>query len=157
MSDASDKLARTRQALIEHMAQRQRRHDPREEPAGPSHEAPVYAQAYDDEEEEEDTYRPGSGWIGHMRHALRTWWRYHPAHMAVDLASPVMRDYARRKPWQLVGISCIAGAGLMFLRPWRLISVGGIALAVLKSSQISHLLMAAMSAADVRKDAYRKR
>jgi hypothetical protein len=77
--------------------------------------------------------------------------------MAVDLASPFMRDYARHRPLQLVGISFVAGAGLMFLRPWRLLSVGGIALAVLKSSQLSHLLMAAMSATDMRHDRRRKR
>lgn len=144
MSDASDKLARTRQALIEQMARRERRHDPREEPAGAHADSFEYE---NDEEEDYADYGPGSGWFGHMRHALHTWWRYHPAHMAVDLASPFMRDYARRNPWQLVGMSAAAGAGLMFLRPWRLISVGGIALAVVKSSQISHLLLAALSGA----------
>lgn len=156
MSEASDKLARTRQALIEQMARRERRHDPREEPAAP-YESPAraedYAYAYDDGED----YEPGSGWFGHMRHALHTWWRYHPAHMAVDLATPFMRDYARRNPWQLMGISAAAGAGLMFLRPWRVISVGGIALAVFKSSQISHLLLAALSGAAGSKGSGRKR
>jgi hypothetical protein len=29
----------------------------------------------------------GAGWFGHMRRAVRTWWRYHPAHMVADLAS----------------------------------------------------------------------
>jgi hypothetical protein len=155
MSEASQKLARTRQALVEQMARRERRHDPREVPAAASYEGAAYA----DEEDWDDEvpYEPGSGWFGHMRHAVRTWWRYHPAHMAVDLASPFMRDYARSRPLQLVGISFVAGAGLMFLRPWRLLSVGGIALAVLKSSQLSHLLMAAMSATDMRQGRKRKR
>jgi hypothetical protein len=72
--------------------------------------------------------------------------------MAVDLATPLMRNYAQRKPMQLLGISLAAGAVLTFARPWKLISVGTILLAVLKSSQLSHLLMAAMSAADYRKD-----
>jgi hypothetical protein len=154
MSEASQKLARTRQALVEQMARRERRHDPREEPAVPSFDGAAYA---DDDYDDAVPYEPGSGWLGHMRHAVRTWWRYHPAHMAVDLASPFMRDYARHRPLQLVGISFVAGAGLMFLRPWRLLSVGGIALAVLKSSQLSHLLMAAMSATDMRHDRRRKR
>lgn len=152
MSEASDQLARTRNALIAQMAQGQRRHDPREEPASPaSYEGPAYADDFGDEE----PYRPGPGWFGHLRHAAHTWWRYHPAHMAVDLASPFMRDYARRKPWQMVGVSFAAGAGLMLLRPWRLISAGTIAVAILKSSQLSHLLLAALSAADVRKDGNR--
>ena len=147
MSNASDKLARSRQAILEHVARRQRRHDPREETAqgftAPEHDADF------------DTEPPdaGSGWFGHFTHAVRTWWRYHPAHMAVDLASPLMRSYARRKPVQLLGISLAAGAALTFLRPWRLISITTLLVAVLKSSQLSNLFMAAMSAADYRKDA----
>lgn len=143
MSDATDKLDRSRRAILEHVARRERRHDPREE-AAEAFGGPV----------EDDDYGPeaGEGWFGHLRHAARTWWRYHPAHMAVDLAAPLMRNYARRKPWQLVGISFAAGAALTFARPWKLISLTTLAVAVLKSSQLSNLLMAAMSAADYRKD-----
>jgi hypothetical protein len=72
--------------------------------------------------------------------------------MAVDLATPLMRSYARRKPLQLLAISAAAGAALTFTRPWRLISLTTLIVALLKSSQLSHLLMAAASAADYRKD-----
>ena len=144
MSDASEKLARSRKAIVEHIARRQRRHDPREEPAE-GHDDP-YAFAPDDE-----PYEAG-GWFGRLRHAVRTWWRYHPAHMAVELTTPLMRSYARRKPMQLLAISAAAGAALTFTRPWRLISLTTLIVAVLKSSQLSHLLMAAMSAADYRTD-----
>lgn len=148
MSDASDKLARSRQAILEHVARRQRRHDPHEETAQ------GFAEIDDDEHYRDmDPPDPGSGWFGHFSHAVRTWWRYHPAHMAVELASPLMRSYARRKPVQLLGISLAAGALLTFLRPWRLISLTTLLVAVLKSPQVSHLLMGAMSAADYRKDA----
>jgi hypothetical protein len=150
MSDASDKLARTRQAILEHVARKERHHDPHEEPqqaftGGPEAEWAGHEEPPD----------PGSGWFGHLKHAVRTWWRYHPAHMAVDIATPMMRSYARRKPMQLLGISLAAGALLTFARPWKLISVGTLLVAVLKSSQLSHLAMAAMSAADYRKDANR--
>jgi hypothetical protein len=147
MSEAADKLARSRRAILEQVARRQRRHDPREEPSpgyGLGEEA-AYPQ-------DEDSYEPGRGWFGHLRHAVRTWWRYHPAHMAVDLAAPLMRSYARRKPVQLLAISLAAGAALTFARPWKLISLTTLAVAVLKSSQLSNLLMAALSAADFRKD-----
>jgi hypothetical protein len=152
MSDASEKLARSRQAILEHVARRQRKHDPREAP--PSRKAGSFGAeddpgyAYSDEEPPDS----GGGWFGHFKHAVRTWWRYHPAHMAVDLASPLMRSYARRKPLQLLGISLAAGAALTFARPWRLISLTTLLVALLKSSQLSHLFMAAMSAADYRKD-----
>lgn len=146
MSEASDKLARSRQAILEHIARRQRRYDPREE-------SPA---AYDDAQAafapEEEPYRGGGGWFGRFQHAVGTWWRYHPAHMAVELTTPLMRSYARRKPLQLLAISAAAGAALTFARPWRLISLTTLVVAVLKSSQLSHLLMAAMSAADYRED-----
>lgn len=145
MSEASDKLARSRQALIEQMARRERRHDPREEPA--SGFAPMGGFPQD-----EDPPDPGAGWFGHLAHAVRTWWRYHPASMAVELANPLMRSYARRKPVQLLAISLAAGAALTLARPWRLISITTLLVALLKSSQLSHLFMAAMSAADYRKD-----
>lgn len=145
MSDASDKLKRSREAILQHVARRERRHDPREEDAG-GHGAPG---GFPDDGPPPDA---GSGWLGHLAHALRTWWRYHPAHMAVELASPMMRGYARRKPVQLLAISLAAGAALTFARPWRLISLTTLLVAVLKSSQLSNLFMAAMSAADYPKD-----
>jgi hypothetical protein len=147
MSDASDKLARSRQAILEHVARRQRHHDPREETAQ------GFAAMDADDDLGMEPPVDGSGWFGHFSHAVRTWWRYHPAHMAVDLASPMLRSYARRKPLQLLGISLAAGAALTFARPWKLISLTTLLVAVLKSSQLSHLFMAAMSAADYRKDA----
>ncbi len=149
MSEASDKLARSRQAILEHIARRQRRHDPREEPPE-GYDDPFAAFAAEDDE----PYR-GGGWFGRLQHAVRTWWRYHPAHMAVDLATPLMRSYARRKPLQLLAISAAAGAALTLARPWRLISLTTLVVALLKSSQLSQLLMAAMSAADYREDTER--
>ena len=146
MSAAADKLARNRRAILEHVARRQRRHDPREETAQDfSDEGYAFSGAAPPSDD-------GNGWFGHLRHAVRTWWRYHPAHMAVDLASPLMRGYARRKPLQLLAISLAAGAALTFARPWRLISLTTLIVALLKSSQLSNLFMAAMSAADYRKD-----
>lgn len=146
MSDASEKLVRSRQALLAHMARRQRRHDPRQVPPEPG----------DFETGEDYAYveppPPGGGWFGHLRYALGTWWRHHPAHMAVELAAPVMRGYARRKPVQLLAISVAAGAALTVARPWRLISLTTLAIALLKSSHLPGLLMAAMSAADYPKD-----
>jgi hypothetical protein len=46
----------------------------------------------------------------------------------------------------------VAGAVLMLARPWRLISVTTLVVAVLKSSQLSSLLMSALSAADFGRD-----
>jgi hypothetical protein len=152
MSEASEKLARSRMAIMEHVARKQRRHDPREEPPQ------QFAEGYAGEEPSDERYAwddGGSGWFGHLKHAVRTWWHYHPANMAVELVAPMMRSYARRKPVQLLAISLAAGAALTFTRPWRLISITTLVIAVLKSSQLPRVLMAAMSAADYRKDADR--
>ena len=146
MSEGSDKLARSRQAILEHIARKQRKHDPRETGEGRD-----YDQGFDDFAQDEPEPQ-GGGWFSHLSHAIRVWWRYHPAHMAAELASPLMRGYARRKPMQLLGIAFGVGALLTFARPWKLISLGTVVLAVLKSSQLSHLLTAAMSAADYPKD-----
>lgn len=148
MSDASNKLAQSRKAILEHIARKQRRHDPREA----TEQGYAFTGDEDDPRYDEDPPAAGGGWFGHMKHAVRTWWRYHPAHMAVDLASPLLRGYARRKPVQLLAISLAAGAALTFARPWRVISITTLVIAVLKSSQLSSLFMAAMSAADYQKD-----
>lgn len=150
------KLSRSRQAILNHVARRQRHHDPREAPAYASASAatddgyvppPERTVVYEDAEPD-----AGAHWLGHVLHAVRTWWRYHPASMATDLAMPLVHSYARRKPAQLLGISFAVGALLVFARPWKLISLTTILVALLKSSQLSSLLTAALSAADYRKD-----
>ena len=148
MSDASDKLAKSRRAILEHVARRHRKHDPHEENETRYDDMGGYA-------EDQDPPDPGEGWFGHMKHAVRTWWRYHPAHMAVELASPMMQGYARRNPGKLLAISLGAGAALTLARPWKLISLTTLVVALLKSSQLSSLLIAAASASTYRKDAQR--
>lgn len=65
------------------------------------------------------------------------WWHGHPARLAVDVAKPVLQTYAEQQPLRLLGISAGIGAAAVVLRPWRLISVTGLLLAALKSSEIS--------------------
>ena len=155
--DAARRLAASRQAILEHIARRQRRHDPREfaraqarteEPHDLGDDGP----AWQEDIPQGEPPPPGSGWFDHVQHAVRTWWRYHPAHMVVDLAAPLLHDYARRKPVQLLAISAAAGAALTFTKPWKLISLTTLAVAIVKSSHLPGLLMAALSAADYRKD-----
>ena len=146
MTQVTDKLERSRLAIVEHIARRQRRHDPHEVP--PRRQADPFAA----EEPLPEPPPTGAGWTERVVHAVKTWWRYHPAHMAADLATPLMQTYARQKPVQLLAISLVAGAAITFARPWRLVSLTALAVAVLKSSQLSSVLMAALSAADYSKD-----
>ena len=75
-----------------------------------------------------------------------------PARLGVELATPVLSGYAARKPAQFLGIAAAVGAIVMVARPWRLISVTGLIVALLKSSQLSSVVMSAMSTADFKTD-----
>ena len=141
MSDATDQLARSRQAILQQIHRRERRHDPHETGPGADYGA-------------EHAMAPprGAGWLAKAKYMLGTWWRYHPAHMAVDVATPILRGYARHKPVQVLGFSALAGFALVFAKPWRLLSLTTILVAVLKSSHLPGLLMSALSAADFERD-----
>jgi hypothetical protein len=146
-SDAAQRLARTRLALVEYAHRRERRRHPTDEsteawPGEPSQRG-------------EPPPPPGGGWLARVQYAVRMWWRYHPAQMGLEIATPVLQAYARKKPVQLLAISAGIGAGLMLLRPWRLISVTTLVVAVLKSSQLSNLVLSALSAADFERDQQR--
>ena len=153
MSDAADKLAKTRSAIIDQIYRKEGRRDgassarrERERQAGGE-------QAWEQPE-------PGSGvrgWFAYFKHTAGAWWRHHPAHMGVELATPILSAYAARKPAQFLGIAAAVGAVVVIARPWRLISVTGLTVAIVKSSQLSNLVMSAMSAADFQKDHNRGR
>lgn len=85
-----------------------------------------------------------------LRRATLTWWRHHPAHLAIDvavgMAKPVLGKYAHEKPLQLLGISAAVGAAAVLVRPWRLVSVTGLLLATVKSSGLTPALLSLISA-----------
>lgn len=73
-----------------------------------------------------------------------SWWRSHPAHLALDVAKPMMQGYAQDQPVKLLGIAAATGAALVVLRPWRLISLTGVALALIKSTEVSGVVQSLM-------------
>ena len=147
MSDAADKLARSRLALIEHIQRRERR-DEKKEARRARERAEQDEEGWDQSEASDDP----AGWFARFKHAARAWWRSHPARLGLEVATPVLSDYAARKPAQFLGIAAAAGAIVMVTRPWRLISVTGLVVAMLKSSQLSSVVMSAMSAGDFKKN-----
>ncbi|MGV8803554.1 MAG: hypothetical protein ACWA6Y_01160 [Polaromonas sp.] len=80
-----------------------------------------------------------------IKHAMQIWWHRHPASMAVELSRPVLNEYARTHPFQLLGLSAGAGAALVVLRPWRLISAGALLGTALKSSGLSSALVSMLA------------
>ena len=85
------------------------------------------------------------GGLGRIKYAARMWWHRHPASAAVELASPLLRDYARVHPFKLLGISVAAGATLVIARPWRMISASTLLVAAVKSSGLSNTLITMLS------------
>lgn len=133
-----EKLDRSRLAIVEYLEGRERRSDrPRT-----AHEAtPSGAGA-----NEPRGSRPSrGGWVGGMSAAARTWWRHHPAQMALEMATPTLQSTLRKRPFLVLGISAGVGAMLVVTRPWRLISLTTLVVAIVKSSQLSGVVMSALS------------
>jgi hypothetical protein len=151
MSAAGDKLARSRLAIIEHVHRKENKHERREARREQAQEGelPPWAQY-------EDEGGGVSGWLHSLKRAATNWWRTHPASLGLELATPMLSSFAARKPAQFLGIAAVAGAVFMVARPWRLISATGLIVALVKSSQLSSVVMSAMSAADFHKDHSRR-
>lgn len=150
MSGAADKLAQTRLAIIAHVQSRERR-------GGGRHDDPRQPTGADDEpngqrEPGAANRRSPAGWLRHARHVARSWWRHHPASAGLELVTPALSAYAARKPLQYLGIAAAVGALVVLVRPWRLISVTGLIVAIVKSSQLSSVVMSAMAGADFGKE-----
>ncbi|MEO7641166.1 MAG: hypothetical protein ABI919_06515 [Ramlibacter sp.] len=147
MSEACDKLAISRQAIVDQVRGKEHR-SPRSVRAPGGHQDDGHSR----QSGLEEPATRGSGWTGRLRYAVRAWWRHHPAHMALEMVTPALADYAHRRPARLLGISAVIGAVVVVAKPWKLISATGLLVAILKSSQISTLVMSAMSAADYQRD-----
>lgn len=130
-----ERLANSRKAIVRHMGR-----DSQAEQNGYNEEN---WQDFDDAEQSRVATADGT-W-GLVKHALLAWWRHHPVGVAFDLARPVIGQYAKEQPFKLLGIAAGVGAAVVVLRPWRLISLGGVLLATLKSSQLSSVVLSLLS------------
>ena len=130
-----ERLANSRKAIVRHMSRDAHSHDGQDDAAGGGHDA-----------EGDDGNFDGGTW-GILKHALGAWWHHHPVSVAFGLAKPTLKHYAEEKPLQLLGIAAAAGAAAVVLRPWRLVSIGSLLIATLKSSELSGALMSLLSSA----------
>jgi hypothetical protein len=140
----AEKLDRSRLAIVEYLAHGDRRKDRRrvERESG--------QEAFDDGipdggDDEGPGFFSGNRWYSGISSAAQTWWRHHPAQMAVEMATPALRSYMRRRPFQVLALSAGVGALLVVTRPWRLISLTTLVVAVVKSSQLSGVVMSALA------------
>ena len=126
MTEASDRMARSRQAIIDHV--RHTRHgSPQPGEAGGAAQGEV----------------PQGRWEG-VKSAIGEWWKHHPVRMGLDVAQPVVIALAGRHPMRLLALSAAAGAFLVLMRPWRLISVTGLLMAAIRSPRLSSAVLSAI-------------
>jgi hypothetical protein len=136
------RLAASRRAIVQsmHRDQREHRHDNTSDgaPARPAESGSAPAAGAS-----RSNRRHPSGFNGLWRVARRSasgWWRSQPASLAVDVVQPMVENYARANPLKLIGLAAGAGALVIIAKPWRLISVTGVLLAALRSTQMSELI-----------------
>ena len=140
----AEKLARSRLAIVDYLEGRSHRREKHGEPRNEQRlpdEPSVEEMA-----KEEFRDRPRrSGWLGGMSSSARAWWSHHPAQLALEMATPSLQSYMRRRPFQVLALSAGVGVLLVATRPWRLISVTTLVVAIVKSSQLSGVVMSALS------------
>ena len=130
-----ERLAASRKAIVRHMTRDEKSIARSEE-------------RYEIGDESGQTSIASGFWPSALARAVQTWWRHHPVSMAVDVAKPVVGRYAKGHPFKLLGVAAAAGAAIVLIRPWRLLSVGGILLAAVKSAAVPSVLMSLFSPSD---------
>ncbi len=130
-----ERLAKSRKAIVRHMT----RNDRDESSFSDASDASGFAN-----QTSPHTPRDDGAWSA-MAHAVQAWWQHHPVSVAFDFAKPVLGRYAAQQPFKLLGIAAAIGAAAVVLRPWRLVSVGGILLAAVKSAALPSVLLSMLS------------
>lgn len=130
-----ERLAASRKAIVRHMTRDEKTLASSDEPYEIGNESGL-------------TPNASSFWPTAFARAVRTWWTRHPASMAVDVARPMVGRYAKSHPFKLLGVAAVAGAAIVLIRPWRLLSVGGILLAAVKSAAVPSVLLSLFSPSD---------
>ncbi len=99
--NALERLERTRDGIAAHIAGRQR---PSSRPDDPHASTP-------------DT-QTGAAPLTLLGAAASHWWSEQPASQLLALAKPVLNDYARQNPIQLLAVSFLTGAAVVVTGPW---------------------------------------
>ena len=80
---------------------------------------------------------PGFEWSALFEAGLSSWWHDHPARAGASLLRSATAEFARKKPMQVVMIAAVAGAAVVLLKPWRMVSVGALGLSLFRSSNFT--------------------
>ncbi|MDR6537373.1 hypothetical protein [Variovorax soli] len=129
------RLAVSRRALVAQLQGREHPHDA----AGP-----FEASEPEPQSARRETVLDRIAWVAVARRVAQRWWRRHPANAAGQLARPLIERYARERPAQLMVAAAGAGALIVLIRPWRLLSITAVLAAVLKTSDVADLVTTLM-------------
>jgi hypothetical protein len=83
-------------------------------------------------------------WGAVARNVAHRWWRRHPANAVGQLVRPLLERYAREQPVKLVAAAAAAGALVVLLKPWRLLSITAVLAAALKTSDVADIVTTLM-------------
>ena len=125
-----ERLAISRRAILRHMNR---------------HDLAANNLVEDDPDSLDQSRQNSVGKLALIKHALRIWWHRNPASTAVELASPLLNDYAKTHPFKLISISAGIGAALVVIRPWRMVSTGTLVTTAIKSSGLTSALISMLS------------
>lgn len=95
---------------------------------------------------------PGDRWLNRfewpalLRNIGRRWWQRHPANAVSQVALPLLDRYTKQRPFKAIGVAAATGALIVFVRPWRLLSVTAAAAAILKTSDVADMVTTLMQA-----------
>lgn len=67
-----------------------------------------------------------------------------PANAVGQLARPLLDRYAREQPAKLMAAAAAAGALVVLVKPWRLLSITAVLAAALKTSDVADLVTTLM-------------
>lgn len=125
-----ERLAISRKAIVKHMNRHHREIENGNDDDVVDSDAPVSA---------------SQGTLSIVKNAVRVWWHRNPASAAAELAHPILSSYASAHPFKLLGISAIIGAAAVVTRPWRMVSVGTLLVAAVKSSGLTNALLSMLT------------
>ena len=141
------RLAASRRAIVQSM-DRDHREDSQDDTPDGAPSQPAEADYASSAGASRSNRSHSSGLNGLWRSVRRTtsaWWRSQPACLAVDVVQPMVEKYARANPLKLIGMAAAVGAVVVIAKPWRLISVTGVLVAALRSTQMSSLIASVLS------------
>jgi hypothetical protein len=89
----------------------------------------------------------GFNWSSLLGVGFSSWWHEHPARSAAMLLQSATSEYARKKPIQAVAVAAAAGAAIVLLRPWRMVSATALLLTLLRSSNFTGMASSVLDSA----------